>query len=124
MPCCIVTTSLKRRRARAERGRDRADPHRFQWSFEERNARLLAGKFDGEFAITDPAGKALRIFGRGLFAISGNEFSKGGEQAALRHAVAIDPVETRFGPGLLQISKRNLFLLEIRYRLSGRLWAR
>src|SRR6185369_10413120 len=81
--------------------------------------RLLPGDVDGEFAVADPAGKALDEFRYRVLAIGADELGKGGKQAGLRQAVAVDAVVARFGPGLVEIAQCGLFLLVGGQRRAG-----
>jgi hypothetical protein len=75
--------------------------------------RLLARLFKREFAVADADSEAFRERGRRFLAVGVDELSKSGEQAGLRQAIAVDSIEARFGPGLLQIAERNTFLLAV-----------
>ena len=50
----------------------------------------------------------------GFLAIGRYQFGKGGEQTGLRQAVAVDALDARFGPRLVQIAERSAFLLVVR----------
>ena len=71
-----------------------------------------------EFAVADALGEAFRETRGGFLAIGGHEFGKGGEQAGLRQAVAVDAVEARLRPGFVQIAERSALLLMVR-RAAG-----
>src|SRR5689334_2068857 len=79
-----------------------------------RRGRLLPGELEGEFAAGDALGEAGGEFGGRVLAVRGDELAQGGEQACLRHAVAVDAVEPGFGPGLVQVADRDLLLLMLR----------
>src|SRR5262249_40452109 len=64
-----------------------------------RRAALLACELDREFAVADAPRQAFGITGSGFLAVGGNQLAEGGEQADLRHAVAVDPIEACLGPG-------------------------
>src|SRR5580658_6423132 len=75
---------------------------------------LLPGELDREFAVADALGQAFGVTRGGLLPIGGDELAEGGEQANLRHAVAVDTRQARLGPGLLHEIERCFLLLMVR----------
>src|ERR1700730_14625533 len=75
---------------------------------------LLARRREGEFAVADAEREALgKVCGRFL-AVGRDKFGEGREQARLRQAVAVDAVDARLGPGVVQIAERHSLLLMFR----------
>src|SRR6185437_5782265 len=79
---------------------------------------LLPRLLDGEFAVADAGAEAVGEGGRRFLAVSGHEFRHRREQASLRQAVAIDTVDARLGPGLVQIGQGDPLLFMVRQRLA------
>src|SRR5258708_18026033 len=77
-------------------------------------AALLPRQLDREFPIGDPLGQAFGIAGRGILTIGRNQLAERGEQADLRHAIAVDPRQASLDPGLLEEIECGLLLLVIR----------
>ena len=75
---------------------------------------LLPRQRQREFAVADALGETFGKAGGGFLAIGGHEFGEGGEQAGLRQTVAVDAVEARLRPGLVQIAERSPLLLMVR----------
>src|SRR6185437_3406552 len=79
---------------------------------------LLPRLLDGEFAVADAGAEPVGEGGRRFLAVSGHEFRHRREQASLRQAVAIDTVDARLGPGLVQIGQGDPLLFMVRQRLA------
>ena len=79
---------------------------------------LLPLPIEREFAVADARAETFGERGGGVLAIGGDEFGERGEQAGLRQAIAVDAVEARFRPGLLQIAERHALLLVVGHRLA------
>src|SRR5215813_3243836 len=82
-----------------------------------RPARLLSCQIDREFSIADAQRQSLGKTRGRFLSVGGDEFSEGGEQASLCQAIAVDPIEARFGPGLSQIAQRCALVLVVPMRL-------
>ena len=76
--------------------------------------RPIAAPDEREFAVADALGEAFREARGGFLAIGRDEFGERGEQAGLRQAVAVDTLDSGFGPGLVQIAERSPLLLMVR----------
>ena len=79
---------------------------------------LLPAQFEREFAVANARGEAFGEGGRGVFAIGRDKLGEGGEQAGLRQAIAVNAVEARFRPSLLQIAQGHALLLVVGHRLA------
>src|ERR1700742_2732205 len=81
--------------------------------------RLLPCKRGGELAVAHAHDKTFDEFGNRVLAIGSYQFGKGGKQACLCQAIAIDPVMSRFGPGFAEIAESGLLLLVIGQEVAG-----
>src|SRR6187455_451926 len=75
--------------------------------------RLLPRQLQRELAVSDALREALGEARGGFLAIGCHEFGKSREQAGLCEAIAVDALETRFGPGFMQIAERGALLLMV-----------
>src|ERR1700712_489724 len=75
---------------------------------------LLARRREGELAVADAHRQALGELRGRVLAVGCHELGEGGEQAGLRQAIAIDAVDARLRPGLVQIAERDALLFVFR----------
>ena len=74
--------------------------------------------------LRDARGEPFGVLRGRIFPIGRDELGQRGEERGLRETIAVDAVEARFAPGLVQISERELFLLVIGNRPPSRVNAR
>ena len=87
-------------------------------------APLSGRQRDRKLAVADAGRKPLGVFGGRVFAVGRDKLAQRGEQRGLREAIAVDAVKARFAPSLMQITERDLLLLEIRGRIVSRIGTR
>ena len=81
-----------------------------------RAAELLPREVEREFSVANPPAEPLGKACGGFFAVSRNQLGKCREQAGLRQAIAVDPLDARVRPSLVQVAERNALLLMFRSR--------
>src|SRR6266705_1466073 len=74
---------------------------------------LLPRGGEREFAVADAPAEAFGVAGGRVLAVGRDELGKRGEQAGLRQAVAVDPVEAGLRPGFRQIAERSAFFVGV-----------
>src|SRR5438132_6103297 len=81
---------------------------------------LLLRQVERKFAVADAQRKPLGESSGRLLAIGRDKFGEGREQTSLREAIAVDAVEARLGPGLVQIAERRALVLAIPHGIVSR----